>query len=63
MMIKDKKIEELSGKRIKIFTKKNFIFKGIVDGVYDGFVEINDEVSKSKRLIHLSNISELEVLE
>lgn len=59
----ESKIDNIIGKKVKIFTKTSFAFRGEVKGIYNGFIEIFDDVSKSKRLVMITNISNLEVFD
>ena len=55
------KFEKLIGKRITLFTRKNYRFQGKVTD-YDGkFLEIFDDVRKKPKNIHVDNIVEFEV--
>jgi hypothetical protein len=55
------KLDKLIGKRIILFTKKNYRFQGeVID--YDGkFLEIFDDIKKKSKMIHVDNILEFEV--
>ena len=55
------KLDRLIGKRIILFTKKNYRFQGkVVD--FDGkFVEIFDDIKQKSKMIHIDNIVEFEV--
>lgn len=57
------KFEKLIGKKIILYTKKNFRFQGEVKD-YDGtFIEIFDELKKKPKMINVSEITEYEVNE
>jgi hypothetical protein len=55
------KLDRLIGKRIILFTKKNYRFQGkIID--YDGkFLEIFDDIKQKSKMIHVDNIDEFEI--
>lgn len=55
------KLDKLIGKRIILFTKKNYRFQGeVID--FDGkFLEIFDDIKKKSKMIHVDNILEFEV--
>lgn len=57
------KLTELVGKRVKIFTKNGFVHGGKVISLEDNFMQIEDEVKKKPVLIHVTHISEFEILE
>ena len=55
------KLDRLIGKRIILFTKKNYRFQGqVID--YDGkFLEIFDDIKQKSKMIHVDNILEFEI--
>lgn len=56
------KMDKLIGKRIILFTKKNYRFQGEVKD-YDGkFLEIFDEVKNRAKSINVDEIVEFEVI-
>lgn len=55
------KFEKIIGKRVILYTKKNFRFQGEVKD-YDGqFLEIFDELKKKPKMININEITELEL--
>ena len=55
------KLDNLIGKRIVIYTKKNYRFQGEVKDFDGKFLEIFDEVKQKSKMIHIDNILEFEV--
>ena len=55
------KFEKLIGKRIILYTKKNFRFQGVVKDWDGKFVEIFDELKKKPKMINIDEITEFEV--
>jgi len=55
------KLEKLIGKKIILFTKRNFRFQGEVKDFDGTFLEIFDDVKQKLRMIHRDNILEFEV--
>jgi hypothetical protein len=55
------KFEKLVGKRIILYTKKNFRFQGVVQDFDGKFLEIFDELKKKPKMINIDEITELEV--
>jgi uncharacterized protein YkvS len=55
------KLDKLIGKKITLFTRRNYRFHGeVID--FDGkFLEIFDEVRQRSKNIHVDNIVEFEV--
>jgi hypothetical protein len=55
------KLDKLIGKRIILFTKKNYRFQGeVID--FDGkFLEIFDDIKQKSKMIHIDNIVEFEI--
>jgi len=57
------KLDKIIGKRVVLYTKKNFRFQGEVKD-YDGtFIEIFDDLKKKYKMINVSEITEIEVEE
>ena len=54
---------ELTNKRVKIFLKNKFVFRGRVINKDSKFIEILDDYNRKPRFIALDEISNLEVLE
>jgi hypothetical protein len=55
------KFEKLIGKKITLYTKKNFRFQGEVKD-YDGqFLEIFDELKRKPKMININEITEFEI--
>jgi small nuclear ribonucleoprotein (snRNP)-like protein len=57
------KLDKLIGKRIILFTKKNFRFQGEVKDFDGAFIELFDDVKQTIKMIHIDNIAEFEVEE
>ena len=57
------KFEKLIGKRIILYTKKNFRFQGKVIEFDGKFLEIFDEMKKKPKMINVDEVTELEVTE
>ena len=57
------KLENLKGKRIILFTKKNFRFQGQVKDFDGRFIEILDEVKNKPKMINVDEIAEYEIAE
>jgi hypothetical protein len=57
------KFDKLIGKKITLFTRKNYRFQGVVKDFDGKFLEIFDEVRKKPKNIHIDNIVEFEVEE
>lgn len=55
------KLDRLIGKRIILFTKKNYRFQGEVKDFDGKFVEIFDDIKQKSKMIHVDNIVEFEV--
>lgn len=55
------KLDRLIGKRIILFTKKNYRFQGEVRDFDGKFVEIFDDIKQKSKMIHIDNILEFEV--
>lgn len=55
------KFEKIIGKRIILYTKKNFRFQGVIKDWDGKFVEIFDELKKKPKMISVDEITELEV--
>ena len=55
------KFEKLIGRRVIIFTKKNFRFTGEVKDFDGQFLEIFDELKKKPKMINITEITEYEV--
>ena len=55
------KIEKLIGKRIVLFTKKNYRFQGEVKNFEPPFLEIFDDIKQKSKMIHIDNIVEFEI--
>jgi small nuclear ribonucleoprotein (snRNP)-like protein len=55
------KLEKLIGKRIILFTKKNYRFQGEVKDFDGTFLEIFDDIKQKSKMIHVDNIVEFEV--
>ena len=53
----------LKSKKIKIFMKNGFVFRGKVLNQDSKFIEIFDEVKDQERIIAVSEISNFEVLD
>lgn len=55
------KLDKLIGKRIILFTRKNYRFQGeVID--WDGkFLEIFDDIKQKSKMIHVDNIVEFEI--
>lgn len=55
------KFEDLIGRQVILFTKKNFRFQGEIKD-YDGkFIEIFDEIKRKPKMIAIDEILEIEV--
>jgi hypothetical protein len=57
------KFEKLIGKRIILYTKKNFRFQGEVKDWDGKFIEVYDELKKKPKMINAEEITELEVID
>jgi len=55
------KLDRLIGKRIILFTKKNYRFQGEVKDFDGKFVEIFDDIKQKSKMIHIDNIVEFEI--
>jgi hypothetical protein len=55
------KLDRLIGKRIILFTKKNYRFCGEVRDFDGKFLEIFDDIKKKSKMIHVDNIVEFEI--
>ena len=55
------KLDRLIGKRIILFTKKNYRFQGEVKDFDGKFVEIFDDIKHKSKMIHIDNILEFEI--
>lgn len=55
------KFEKLIGKRIILYTKKNFRFQGEVKDFDGQFIEIFDELKKKPKMINIQEITEYEI--
>jgi hypothetical protein len=55
------KLDRLIGKRIILFTKKNYRFQGEVKDFDGTFLEIFDDIKQKSKMIHVDNIVEFEV--
>ena len=55
------KLDRLIGKRIILFTKKNYRFQGEVKDFDGKFVEIFDDIKQKSKMIHVDNIVEFEI--
>ena len=56
------KIENLIGKKVILFTKRNFRFQGTVNDVDEKFIEIFDEIKQKSKIISLDEIAEIELM-
>lgn len=57
------KLEKTIGKRIILFTKKNFRFQGEVKDFDGRFLEIFDEIKNKPKMINIDEIAEYEIEE
>ena len=57
------KLERLIGKKITLFTKKNYRFQGEVKDFDGKFLEIFDDIKQKSKMIHVDNILEFEIEE
>ena len=55
------KLDRLIGKRIILFTKKNYRFQGEVKDFDGKFLEIFDDIKQKSKMIHVDNIVEFEI--
>jgi small nuclear ribonucleoprotein (snRNP)-like protein len=55
------KLDRLIGKRIILFTKKNYRFQGEVRDFDGTFLEIFDDIKQKSKMIHVDNIVEFEI--
>jgi len=55
------KFDKLIGKKITLFTRKNYRFQGRVTDFDGKFLELFDEVRQKPKNIHIDNIVEFEV--
>lgn len=55
------KLDKLIGKKIILFTKKNYRFQGEVKDFDGKFLEIFDDIKQKSKMIHVDNILEFEV--
>lgn len=55
------KFEKIIGKRIILYTKKNFRFQGEVKDFDGQFLEIFDELKQKPKMINVNEITEFEV--
>lgn len=55
------KLERLIGKKITLFTKKNYRFQGEVKDFDGKFLEIFDDIKQKSKMIHVDNILEFEI--
>jgi small nuclear ribonucleoprotein (snRNP)-like protein len=55
------KLDRLIGKRIILFTKKNYRFQGEVKDFDGTFLEIFDDIKQKSKMIHVDNIVEFEI--
>jgi len=55
------KLDRLIGKRIILFTKKNYRFQGEVKDWDGTFLEIFDDIKQKSKMIHVDNIVEFEI--
>lgn len=55
------KFDKLIGKRIVLFTRKNYRFQGKITDFDGTFLELFDEVRQKPRNINIDNIAEFEV--
>jgi small nuclear ribonucleoprotein (snRNP)-like protein len=55
------KLDKLIGKRIVLFTKKNYRFQGVVKDFDGKFLEIFDEIKQKEKHINIDEIIEFEV--
>ena len=56
-------MNEITNKRVKVFLKNKFVFRGRVLSKDDFFLEILDEYTNKPRMIAFSEISNIEVLQ
>ena len=56
------KIENLVGKKVILFTRRNFRFQGTVNDVDEKFIEIFDEIKQKSKIISLDEIAEIELM-
>jgi len=57
------KFDSLLGKRIILFTKKNFRFQGVVKEFDGTFLEIFDDLKRKPKMINISEITEVELVD
>lgn len=57
------KLEKTIGRRIILFTKKNFRFQGEVKDFDGRFLEILDEVKNKSKMINVDEIAEYEIMD
>jgi len=55
------KFEKTIGKKIILYTKKNFRFQGEVKDFDGQFIEIFDELKKRPKMININEITEFEI--
>jgi len=55
------KLEKLIGKKVILFTKRNYRFQGEVKDFDGTFLEIYDEIKHKIRMVHTDNILEFEI--
>ena len=55
------KFDKLIGRKITVFTRKNYRFHGRITDFDGTFLELFDEVRKKSKNIHIDNIVEFEV--
>lgn len=55
------KLERLIGKKIILFTKKNYRFQGEVKDFDGKFIELFDDMKQKSKMIHIDNILEFEI--
>lgn len=55
------RLDKLIGKRIILFTKKNYRFQGEVKDWDGTFLEIFDDIKQKSKMIHVDNILEFEI--
>lgn len=55
------KFEKLIGKKITLYTRKNFRFSGKIQDFDGQFLEIFDELKQKPKMINISEITEYEL--
>jgi hypothetical protein len=55
------KFEKIIGKKIILYTKKNFRFQGEVKDFDGQFIEIFDELKNKPKMININEITEYEI--